>query len=635
VKVIAAIVRIELKTLLRDPSILVTYALTFLLALLILPGLHLAKDTLSESETPATEASPKAAKPSDDTPPCDASLWSRIAVENPDALPDDIPWPVPFAQASNGDLQLRVVHNPKKAVPTLRLSSRDGDTDLSEAEDCLDAWVGEVRAHRLAALGLPAFPRRLASIPVTGPKRSQLLAIGADDVSQLGSLVGSLAFIFGLSLALEAVPRRRQSGLLEQLRSTQTPELTLVLGWLAALTLAGIAASLLGGIGYLITAVFYGGLEGAHHALHAPAMTLFMAALAIRVALHAENVLSATLRTAVIGPLLMVTTGGAFFLLDTPWLAALVPLGGAVLAAAGTLGAWGFLADFAAVVYAGVLVTWSARSLAAEVSVSPGVDPTLMRRAKGRYLPEVILLTSFALSCGVLSGGHAFEGHPWVGITLGFVTLMLLPALLTAPILALDSRTLLALTRPKPRDLALSVPVVMGLVGLSSLIMAASFAILPTNALTQAFIEQITALVDSPLAALGLSVYPALCEELLFRGAILGLLLRGGNTRLAIVGQAAAFAVVHIIPVRLPWTFAMGLILGWVRVRTGSLWPCVALHLLFNLLMGVMSLMWPATAVLPSVEVSTLLYALPLLLGLGVLPLYSRGETPVSADEPT
>jgi membrane protease YdiL (CAAX protease family) len=222
-----------------------------------------------------------------------------------------------------------------------------------------------------------------------------------------------------------------------------------------------------------------------------------------------------------------------------------------------------------------------------------------------------------------------------VGITLGFVTLMLLPALLTAPILALDSRSLLALTRPKPRDLALSVPVVMGLVGLSSLIMAASFAILPTNALTQAFIEQITGLVDSPLAALGLSVYPALCEELLFRGAILGLLLRGGNTRLAIVGQAAAFAVVHIIPVRLPWTFAMGLILDWVRVRTGSLWPCVALHLLFNLLMGVMSLMWPDTAVLPSLEVSTLLYALPLLLGLGVLPLYSRGETPVSADEPS
>jgi membrane protease YdiL (CAAX protease family) len=42
------------------------------------------------------------------------------------------------------------------------------------------------------------------------------------------------------------------------------------------------------------------------------------------------------------------------------------------------------------------------------------------------------------------------------------------------------------------------------------------------------------------------------------------------------------FAVWHLNPLQFPGAFAGGLVLGWLRHRTGSLWPCIWLHALFN-----------------------------------------------------
>jgi len=79
---------------------------------------------------------------------------------------------------------------------------------------------------------------------------------------------------------------------------------------------------------------------------------------------------------------------------------------------------------------------------------------------------------------------------------------------------------------------------------------------------------------------------PAVCEELLFRGWVLsGLRGRRSSTRragAAVVVQAAAFAVFHLLPERMPQTFALGLVLGGLVVVTGSLLPAIACHLAHN-----------------------------------------------------
>ena len=77
------------------------------------------------------------------------------------------------------------------------------------------------------------------------------------------------------------------------------------------------------------------------------------------------------------------------------------------------------------------------------------------------------------------------------------------------------------------------------------------------------------------------AVLPGICEELLFRGAIFGVLQRKGNGK-AIIISAALFAVYHLNPWNLLPVFALGLLLGMLRARSGSVLPGMIAHLSVN-----------------------------------------------------
>jgi sodium transport system permease protein len=82
-----------------------------------------------------------------------------------------------------------------------------------------------------------------------------------------------------------------------------------------------------------------------------------------------------------------------------------------------------------------------------------------------------------------------------------------------------------------------------------------------------------------PLAIdlLALALVPAVCEETLFRGAVLGALRRYGAAA-SVVGSAGLFALYHVQPHRMLPVALMGLLIGWVRLRSGSLLPAIAVH---------------------------------------------------------
>ncbi|MCF8608313.1 CPBP family intramembrane metalloprotease [Gordonia sp. HY442] len=94
-------------------------------------------------------------------------------------------------------------------------------------------------------------------------------------------------------------------------------------------------------------------------------------------------------------------------------------------------------------------------------------------------------------------------------------------------------------------------------------------------------------------------------EELLFRGIVTGALLRRHSVTVAIAVQAVLFGLWHIVSSiglsegnagigsvvgsgaagqalavigAVAFTAASGAVFGWLRVRTGSLLPCIALH---------------------------------------------------------
>jgi membrane protease YdiL (CAAX protease family) len=72
-----------------------------------------------------------------------------------------------------------------------------------------------------------------------------------------------------------------------------------------------------------------------------------------------------------------------------------------------------------------------------------------------------------------------------------------------------------------------------------------------------------------------------IAEELLFRGAGFALLARFGRVA-AVIGVGVLFGLAHGLVNALPILAAFGIALAWLRARTRSVLPCIALHSAFN-----------------------------------------------------
>ena len=118
---------------------------------------------------------------------------------------------------------------------------------------------------------------------------------------------------------------------------------------------------------------------------------------------------------------------------------------------------------------------------------------------------------------------------------------------------------------------------------------------------------------------------PGVCEELAFRGFILSGFLRGGRTWLAIGLSSLCFGLMHMIPQQVFNATLVGLAIGLLAVRSGSLWPGVLFHFLFNGWQVVLSRVADSELTgdrwqwLARVEDGSLHYSWPVLLGCGLV----------------
>ena len=82
---------------------------------------------------------------------------------------------------------------------------------------------------------------------------------------------------------------------------------------------------------------------------------------------------------------------------------------------------------------------------------------------------------------------------------------------------------------------------------------------------------------------LALCAVPAVVEELLFRGALQGLMRPSGSAA-AIFGPALLFGLLHLDLAQGLTAFACGVFLGWLAERSGSILPGMLLHFCNNTL---------------------------------------------------
>ena len=140
--------------------------------------------------------------------------------------------------------------------------------------------------------------------------------------------------------------------------------------------------------------------------------------------------------------------------------------------------------------------------------------------------------------------------------------------------------------RPPERRHLLSVPPLF-LLGLVALVLVNAAVGLLMGGFENPQVDALTggaALAPAELILLLILVAGVVpfAEELFFRGMVYPLMRSRLAAVPAIALNAAAFAVVHVVPQLLPGLFVVGLFLAYLRERSGSIWPSVLYHALQN-----------------------------------------------------
>jgi sodium transport system permease protein len=209
----------------------------------------------------------------------------------------------------------------------------------------------------------------------------------------------------------------------------------------------------------------------------------------------------------------------------------------------------------------------AAQAEASPVSLEPGVAMALFG------------------GCAVLLFGPGAELQAMGigGVALSLWLCLALPVVVVARVRG-GVVTGLGLSRPSGRSLLGGVLVgVSGWIVLATLVLPIQEALFPTpKALEQALQGLVAPAASLWVTVLAVAVSPAVCEELLCRGAVARALDRPLGRIGAIVVSALLFGALHMSAYRFVPTFLLGLALAQLTLSARSTWPAMIAHALNN-----------------------------------------------------
>ena len=178
----------------------------------------------------------------------------------------------------------------------------------------------------------------------------------------------------------------------------------------------------------------------------------------------------------------------------------------------------------------------------------------------------------------------------WSGFVAATLTTLAgciaLPAVLMTLLLAVDWRATLLLRRPGWAAIPAAALLAVLLHPLVRLLGAAVQRVYPLDDATQQKLAGLEGLLEGApglwAIVLLLALTPAICEEVAFRGFLLSGLRRLRSQWTAVLLSALFFGVAHGLLQQSIMATLTGVVLGWIAVKTGSLWPCIVYHFTHN-----------------------------------------------------
>jgi len=133
----------------------------------------------------------------------------------------------------------------------------------------------------------------------------------------------------------------------------------------------------------------------------------------------------------------------------------------------------------------------------------------------------------------------------------------------------------------------LIIPIIILLIGLQYLVGLLNLQVEKVIPAPEWFWELFNKLFENKYGFWGtlikVAIIAPLIEESLFRGIIMHGFMKNYKNWYSILISAILFSVYHLNPWQMTYTFFLGLLLGWIMVRTNSLILCIITHSINNL----------------------------------------------------
>jgi sodium transport system permease protein len=496
----------------------------------------------------------------------------------------------------------------KMEVDSSRQSTHFAENKLDKIMASYREWIVQ---RRLAAHGLPAdlavTPKQTTtdiatSVQTFGVFLAQILPLLLLLTGMLGSLYP----------ALSATTTERELGTLETLLVTPATRGELLTAKAGIVLISGLLTALLNMVS--MSLVFWRVMSQVAKSpvgfsidpsalalsyLAAVPTLIFFTALVLMVGLLARNLREAN---AYATPLMMVPIASMLVGIadpaTTPGLL-VTPVANTTLIIRGILtGHVNFqsfaLAFISSGLYAGLVLSLAGRVFTNEQLVNPAWEPLSLRgfsrrAAQPRWPAVDEALTLFAVSLLLnFYISPSWLKHGLLPLLVGVETLLIAgPAVMFAYLGHYPWRAVFSLRRPSFAAViggallgAGLIPVMEGLSRLQEY-----FHVLPRN---QADLEGLSnlfepALLAHPwLAPIVVGVLAGVCEELLFRGPIQAAFVKRLPIALALGLGGLLFAAAHMDLSGLPPRMILGVILGWIVWRGGSIFPAMLMHAVYD-----------------------------------------------------
>lgn len=472
---------------------------------------------------------------------------------------------------------------------------------LAEVRSVLTQFKNSIVRKRFESLNVPVPQKYFISFDEIRTRQDQSLA--SEPVrNMLPFLLFIMVTISIIYPSLDIITGERERNTLPLLLMSPTNRRNIMVGKFLVVCSIGLAAMLVGLTSIFLFVKFWGTDPTKAWSLNFPATAMLMCAL-ISVPLVAALaslaiMLSAWCKTFQQGqgyfvPFLLVVMG-ATSVCSLPELKlssgiAFIPLANVALCMKEVLSGlfdpfWVAITVAGSTVFAFFVTLEASKVLDSEKLLFGIENSRERRRANGDYLPEVALLLAVAFLLMFYVGQTLQMQDLMYGSILTQISVIFAPALLLVKLMKLPVLSTWSFRRPTGLGL-------LAALFLAPFCMVLSMAIYQIQSLVFPAPEEFTKmftrmLVDSDkpmiVTFIAIALFPGICEEILFRGTILGLVRKRFTPIWSAIVVGLAFGAFHLSIFRVAPTGVLGIVLSALTLATRSIFPAMLLHILNN-----------------------------------------------------